>query len=99
MSCPSTTPIAASSGPDEGVRARTALWWALVAALLWLSDCDRLRGGRVARVVGCQGAGGAGAQPKFATRSQLRPLTSVWAIANVLPSGNAAAATGSSAMP
>ena len=77
------------------------LWWLLVAALLWLSDCDRLRGGDVVEAIGCQGAGGKGrlAQPRFATRSQLRPLTSVCAIANAAASGNAAAATGSSAIP
>jgi len=26
------------------MRARNVLWWLVVAALLWLGDCDRVRG-------------------------------------------------------
>jgi hypothetical protein len=83
------------------MRIRNVLWWLLVAALLWLSDWDRRRGADAVEVIGCQGPGGEGrlAQPRLATRNQLRPLTSVCAIANAAASGNAAAATGSSAIP
>ena len=43
--------------------------------------------------------GQAAAQPRSATRNQLRPSTSVCAIANASLAGIAAAATGSSAIP
>ena len=73
------------------------LWWVAVAALLWLSDCRRPARRRSRWRGGPQGR--APAQSRLATRNQLRPSTSVCAIANEPLAGIAAAATGSCAIP